>query len=89
MRNFLFLFFLCVSFYANSQTHSLVKIWETDTIIAIPESVLPDLKSKILYVSLINGPSWENDGIGGIGKLSWDGNKYDSTWITGLNARMN
>ena len=86
MRTSLFLFLLVASFSAKAQTHSLVKIWETDTIVAIPESVLPDLKNNILYVSLINGPSWENDGIGGIGKLSPDGKNYDSTWITGLNA---
>lgn len=83
----LFLFLLLgAAFSAKAQTHSLEKIWKTDTIFAIPESVLPDMKSNILYVSLINGPSWGNDGIGGIGKLSPDGRNYDSTWITGLNA---
>ena len=86
MQKLFFLFLLGASFSATAQTHSLVKIWETDTIVAIPESVLPDLKNNILYVSLINGPSWENDGIGGIGKLTPDGKNYDSTWITGLNA---
>ena len=86
MRNIFFFFLLLISYCANAQTHSLVKIWETDTIFAVPESVLPDVRNNILYVSLINGPSWENDGIGGIGKLSQDGKNYDSTWITGLNA---
>lgn len=86
MRMILVFFLLGTSFSSNAQTHSLVKIWETDTIIAIPESVLPDLKNNILYVSLINGAPWEKDGVGGIGKLSLDGKKYDSTWITALNA---
>lgn len=86
MRKIFFFILLSASFSANAQTHSLEKVWETDTIFAIPESVLPDMKNNILYVSLINGPSWENDGIGGIGKLSPDGKNYDSTWITGLNA---
>ncbi len=86
MQKILFLFLLVASFSAKAQTHSLEKIWETDTIFAIPESVLPDLKNNIMYVSLINGSSWENDGIGGIGKLSPNGKNYDSTWITGLNA---
>lgn len=71
---------------ANAQTHSLLKLWETDTVIAIPESVLPDSKQTILYVSLINGGGWDADGKGGIGKLSPDGNTYDSNWVTGLNA---
>jgi len=64
----------------------LEKIWSTDTIVAIPESVLPDLKNAILYVSLIDGGGWDVDGKGGVGRLSVDGKKYDGNWITGLNA---
>jgi len=71
---------------AKAQTHQVVKIWETDTIVAIPESVLPDLQKGILYVSLINGGGWDADGKGGVAKLSTEGNNYDSNWITGLNA---
>lgn len=66
--------------------HQLEKIWATDTIVAIPESVYPDLKKGILYVSLIDGGGWVKDGKGGVGKLSPDGKTYDSTWISGLNA---
>ncbi len=71
---------------AGAQTLQLKKIWETDSIIAIPESVLPELNKGVLYLSLIDGNPWEADGKGGIGKLAADGKKYDSTWITGLNA---
>lgn len=71
---------------ANAQTHSLLKLWETDTVIAIPESVLPDSKQSILYISLINGGGWDADGKGGIGKLNPDGKTYDPNWVTGLNA---
>jgi hypothetical protein len=71
---------------SSAQTHTLTKRWETDSIIAVPESVLPDLKKGILYVSLIDGGGWSNDGKGGIGILSIDGKKYDSTWIKGLSA---
>jgi hypothetical protein len=71
---------------ANAQTHSLIKLWETDTVVAIPESILPDLKQSVLYVSLINGGGWDADGKGGIAKLSLDGKTYDSNWVTGLNA---
>lgn len=70
----------------NAQTHSLQKIWETDTIVAVPESVLPDYKQNTLYVSLIDGGPWDADGKGGVGKLSIEGKNYDGTWITGLNA---
>jgi hypothetical protein len=84
MRKFFFIAFILASAAASAQT--LEKIWETDTVIAIPESVLPDPKQKIMYVSLIDGPGWAADGKGGVGRMSPDGKKFDSTWITGLNA---
>jgi len=74
-----------ISLVANAQ-HQLAKIWTTDTIVAIPESVLPDFKKGILYVSLIDGGGWDADGKGGVARLSLDGKKYEGTWITGLNA---
>lgn len=86
MKNFILIFLLAGTLSLNAQKHTLEKNWETDTIVAVPESVLPDLKSNTLYISLINGGGWDADGIGGIGKLSMDGKQYDSTWITGLNA---
>jgi hypothetical protein len=70
----------------HAQTPSLQKLWETDTIIAIPESVLPDPANHILYVSLIDGGPWEVDGKGGVGRLTPDGKQYNGSWITGLNA---
>lgn len=86
MKKIIFFLLFCAAFTANAQTHSLVKLWETDTIVAIPESVLTDLKKGILYVSLINGGGWDADGKGGVAKLSPDGKNYDSTWVSGLNA---
>jgi len=73
-----------ISIGAMAQNHSLEKIWETDTVVAVPESVLP--VKNMLYVSLIDGGGWDADGKGGVGKLSVDGKKYDGNWITGLNA---
>jgi hypothetical protein len=84
LTSFVFAFFLCA--FASAQEHKLELLWQTDSVVAIPESVLPDIKSGILYISLINGSPWEADGRGGVGKLSMDGKKYDSLWITGLNA---
>jgi hypothetical protein len=85
MKTVLNLIFL-ISVSASAQQHKLEKLWQTDTIIAIPESVLPDFKDNILYISLIDGGGWVADGKGGVGKLSMDGKTYDSAWITGLNA---
>lgn len=78
---------LFCAFTASAQTVKLEKIWETDTIIAIPESVLPDPAKSILYVSLIDGQPWEADGKGGIAILNMeDGNLINPTFITGLHA---
>lgn len=76
----------CIFFNVKAQKHSLQKIWETDTIVAVPESVLPDAGKNILYVSLIDGGGWDADGKGGVGTLSPGGKDYNSSWITGLNA---
>lgn len=79
---------LCIYLPAalRAQTPVLEKIWETDTVVAIPESVLPDATGKKLFVSLIDGGGWEVDGKGGVGRLGVDGKSYDPSWITGLNA---
>ncbi|HEV2482460.1 MAG TPA: alginate lyase family protein [Puia sp.] len=69
----------------HAQAHKLEKLWETDSIIAVPESVLPDATHSFLFVSLIDGGGWDVDGKGGVGKLGLDGTHYDY-WIHGLNA---
>ena len=69
-----------------SQTHSLEKLWQTDTVIAVPESVLPNFKKKILYVSLIDGGAWDADGKGGVAVLDMAGKVVNNNWVTGLNA---
>jgi hypothetical protein len=82
----IFSFLLLTALVAKAQTHQLEKIWETDTVVAIPESVFPDIKNGVLYLSLIDGGGWDVDGKGGVATLSMDGKKYNGTWITGLNA---
>jgi hypothetical protein len=86
MKSILVAFLLTVSFVASAQTHTLKQLWQTDTIVAVPESVLPDPKNGVLYISLINGDPWSADGVGGIARMKTDGTGYDSTFITGLNA---
>ncbi|HVU54811.1 MAG TPA: alginate lyase family protein, partial [Puia sp.] len=87
MTRFLLALGLSLPFIAQAQQHPVLdKLWETDTIVAIPESVLPDATGKTLYVSLIDGGGWDADGKGGVGRLGVDGKSYDPSWITGLNA---
>jgi len=85
MKRILIPLFSLATFTVGAQ-HQLEKLWQTDTIVAIPESVLPDLKKGILYVSLIDGGGWDVDGKGGVAKLGLDGKNYNGSWITGLNA---
>jgi len=73
-------------FTASAQKHRLTPVWETDTVLKTPESVLPDLKNGILYVSLIDGEPWGKDEKGGIAKLDLNGKITDASWVTGLNA---
>lgn len=74
------------SFAQVPQTPKIEKIWETDTIIRIPESVYFDFKRSTLFVSLIDGAPWEADGKGGIAKMSLDGTTVDQDWVKGLNC---
>lgn len=77
--------FLCACFLlAGTQAQTLTKIWETDTTIAVPESVL--LHKGMLYISLIDGAGWTDDGKGGIGVMNPDGTEYNGNWITSLSA---
>ncbi|MBO9591494.1 MAG: ATP-binding protein [Niabella sp.] len=77
---------LFISGIATAQVHTVEKLWETDTIIPVPESVLPDIAANTLYISLINGGGWDKDGIGGIGKMDLSGRQFVGNWIEGLDA---
>ena len=83
MKNLLLFLFLFIAGTSLAQ-HQLEKIWESDTTLAIPESVLYDKGG--LYVSLIDGPGWEADGKGEIGRLDKNGKIVNANWATGLNA---
>ncbi len=85
MKSFFLLLVILIAGKSYAQ-HSLQKIWESDTTLAIPESVLPDVKKGILYVALIDGAPWEVDGKGGIAQLDMNGKIINANWITGLNA---
>jgi len=72
--------------FASAQKHELVKLWQTDSVFKVPESVLFD-GNNTLYVSNIDGTEpWGKDGKGSIGKLNADGKGIVAEWVTGLNA---
>lgn len=71
---------------ARPKPKKLVKVWETDSTLSVPESVLYDQSSNILYVSNIEGKSDALDGNGFISKLTLDGKIETLRWASGLNA---
>ncbi len=75
---------ICASLFAQ---HSVTKLWETDTVLKVPESVYFDAENKVLYVSNIDGTDgWAKDGKGSIGKVGLDGKVIAVDWVPGLNA---
>lgn len=85
MKRLMFLLATVASTATYAQ-HSMEKLWESDTTLAVPESVLPDPTKNILYVSLIDGGPWEADGKGGIAQLDKTGKILNASWVTGLHA---
>jgi hypothetical protein len=62
----------------------LEKLWETDSLLATPESVLYDAESEILFVSNIG--DFQKEGSGSVSKVGLDGEITHNQWITGLTA---
>ena len=76
---------LTINFVSMGQT--LEKIWETDSVLKVPESVILDAKNQRLYVSNIDGKNaWEKDGKGSVALLTLSGRVFNPVWITGLHA---
>jgi len=81
------LVFVCFSLVSiNAQKVTVQKLWATDTILKVPESVLVDDKENCLWVSNIDGAANGKDGKGSISKLSKTGTPINLDWVTGLNA---
>jgi hypothetical protein len=85
-KTILILFSFVFSGALLAQAHTLVKKWQTDTLLKTPESVLYDAKAKLLYVSNIDGAPDGKDGKGSIGKVGLDGKIISVDWVPGLNA---
>ena len=71
--------------FSFAQAQKLEKLWETDTILRVPECVVLSAEKNMLYVSNI-GSSTMADGHGSIGKISTDGKIISVDWVSGLNA---
>lgn len=62
------------------------ELWESDSGLITPESVLYDKSRDVIYVANINGDSGEKDGNGFISKLSTEGEILELKWVTGMDA---
>jgi sugar lactone lactonase YvrE len=81
------LFLLIGSLFTTASAQKqLVKLWSTDTILKVPESVFFDAKNSVLYVANIDGEPWGKDGKGSIGKVGLDGKIIAVDWVSGLQA---
>ncbi|HRG38599.1 MAG TPA: ATP/GTP-binding protein [Bacteroidia bacterium] len=69
-----------------AQNKQLVKLWETDSILKVPESVLLDKEKKIIYFSNIDGQPLEKDSKGSIGTCDLDGKNINNNWVKGISA---
>ncbi len=86
MKKLAFILLFTSDLLTATAQHQLVKLWETDTTLKVPESVFIDHKNNVLYVSNIDGQPWAKDGKGSIGKLGMDGKIIAAEWVTGLQA---
>ena len=87
MKKLFFLLLSCFVLVNVNAQHQLVKLWETDSVLKVPESVLYDAHNKVLYVANIDGTQpWGKDGKGSIGKVGLDGKVIAVDWVSGLNA---
>ncbi len=83
--NFIVLLLLC-AFLSTAQSPQLKKLWETDSTLKVPESVLYHAAEKILFVSNIDGKPAEKDLKGSISKVSLDGKIVTLDWASNLSA---
>ncbi|MEJ7646524.1 MAG: ATP/GTP-binding protein [Chryseolinea sp.] len=84
-RNISLSFIFCFPLFTAAQTPQLVKLWETDSTLKVPESVLHHTGGKVLFVSNIDGKSGEKDLKGSISKVSLDGKRIEK-WAVNLSA---
>ena len=64
----------------------LKRVWSTEPVFKVPESVNYDPQKNVLIVSNINGKPSAKDGNGFLSLLSLDGKVLKLKWVSGLNA---
>ncbi len=86
MKAFLFILTFAFVSVLHLKAQELEKVWETNSELKKPESVLFDAERDVIYVANINGDPSEKDGNGFISILDHDGNEKELEWVKNLNA---
>ena len=84
MKTLFFALFTVMATSSLMAQHSLEKVWQTDSVLKLPESALYVAKSNILYVSNIG--DFQKEGVGFISKVGLDGKIIKRDWVTGLSG---
>lgn len=71
---------------AGAGAAGLARLWVTEDVLEVPESVCWDQAREIMYVSNISGKPLEKDGRGFISRIDIEGGIRKLHWVSGLNA---
>lgn len=82
----LFILFLILLGMGFMNKARITEAWSTSKDLKVPESVMYDKASHILYVANINGKPTEKNNMGFISKISLDGKIVTLKWVDGMNA---
>ena len=86
MKQLVVCLLIAVAIVIPVDAQKLTLLWKTDPVFKVPESVLFDAKTNVLYVSNIDGASSERDGRGFISRIDPNGNILELEWVKELNA---
>ncbi|MCF8365501.1 MAG: hypothetical protein K9H16_06955 [Bacteroidales bacterium] len=85
----IFLFTQITAITISAQSHfsdKVEKLWQSDAIFQVPESVYYEANEKMLFVANINGSPTDRDGNGFISQMEPDGRMVRLEWAAGLHA---
>ena len=69
-----------------AKSFQLEEVWRTDTMFRVPESVIYDPVTDVIYVSNLNYEPRKKDGNGFISRLSPDGEILDLKWVEDMSS---
>lgn len=87
MKKIILIFSIITFTLISASAQQLTKLWATDAVLKVPESVLIDSKNERIYVSNIDGKGpWDKDGKGSIALLTMSGKVLNPEWVKGLHC---